>query len=94
LLVDLFDRAGFDVTSPRDPARRGGSVVVRTPEFHAVQQELESRDILVDSRPDAGIRVGPHFFNTDDDLRHLVDQMVEIVESGAFERHLAATGGR
>jgi kynureninase len=84
LLVELFDRAGFDVVSPRDPARRGGTVVVRTPEFQAVQRELEARDILVDARPDAGIRVGPHFFNTDDELRYLVEQMVEIVERGAY----------
>jgi kynureninase len=89
LLVDLFDRAGFELVSPRDPARRGGSVVVRTPEFQAVQQELEARDIIVDSRPDAGIRIGPHFFNTDEELNHVVDQMLEIVESGAYARHLA-----
>jgi kynureninase len=88
LLVDLFGRAGFDLLSPREPARRGGSVVVRTPELQAVQQELEARDILVDARPDAGIRIGPHFFNTDDELRYLVDQMIEIVETGAYARHL------
>ena len=90
LLVELFDRAGFDVVSPREPSRRGGTVVVRAPEFQAVQRELEARDILVDARPDAGIRVGPHFFNTDEELRRLVGQMVEIVESGAYERHLDA----
>ena len=93
LLVELCDAAGFDVVSPRDPGRRGGSVVVRTPEFEAVQRELEARDILCDARPDAGIRVGPHFFNTDEELRFAVDQVVEIAESGVhLEGSHAAAG--
>jgi kynureninase len=91
LLCELLERAGFDVVGPRGPEQRGGTVVVRTPEFQAVQLELEARDILCDSRPESGIRLGPHFFNTDDDLRFAVQQMTEIVESGAYQRHLAVT---
>jgi kynureninase len=90
LLVELVDEAGFELTSPRDPVRRGGSVVFRTPEFAAVQRELSERGIIADQRPDAGIRFGPHFFNTEDELRHAVAQCTEIVESGAYERHLGA----
>src|SRR5205085_6095193 len=30
LLTGLLDRAGFEVTSPRDSAKRGGTVTVRT----------------------------------------------------------------
>ena len=54
LLIDLADAAGFDVVSPREAARRGGSVVLRVPEFAAVHAELEARGILCDFRPDAG----------------------------------------
>ena len=90
LLVELLDAAGFEVVSPLDPERRGGTVVVRTPEFEAVQRELDARDIICDARPDAGIRLGPHFFNTEDEIRHAVAQIAEIVETGAYERHLAA----
>jgi kynureninase len=92
LLVDLLGRAGFDVVSPYEPERRGGTVVVRTPEFEAVQRELDARDIVCDARPDAGIRLGPHFFNTDDEIRQAVEQIAQIVETGAYERHLAAAG--
>jgi kynureninase len=88
LLIDLLDRAGFDVGSPRDPTRRGGTVTVRTPEFEAVHKELGERQILCDFRPDAGLRLGPHFYNTDDELRYAVGQIAEIVERGAYERHL------
>jgi kynureninase len=91
LLIELLDEAGFDVGSPRDSARRGGTVLVKTPEFQAVHKELGERQIICDFRPDAGIRLGPHFFNTDDELRYTVDQLVDIVSSGAYERHLGAT---
>src|SRR6266498_2652920 len=46
LLLGLLEEAGFDVGSPHDPARRGGTVVVKTPEFERVGQELVSRGIL------------------------------------------------
>jgi kynureninase len=90
LLIDLLDSAGFDVGSPRDATRRGGTVTVRTPEFEAVHTELAERGILCDFRPDAGLRLGPHYYNTDEELRHAVGQIAEIVETGAFERHLGA----
>ena len=64
--------------------------MVRTPEAEAVYRELGAREIICDFRPDAGIRLGPHFFNTDEELRFAAAQIAEIVESGAYERHLDA----
>ena len=90
LLIRLLDEAGFEVMSPREPARRGGTVAVRVPEFEAVHKELAERQILCDFRPDVGLRLGPHYFNTDDELEYVVGQVAEIVESGAYERHLGA----
>ena len=84
LLVELLEEAGFEVASPANPDRRGGTVVVRTPELEAVHRELDAREIVCDFRPDAGIRLGPHFFNTDDELRFAAAQIAEIVESGAY----------
>ena len=91
LLIDLLDEAGFEVGSPRDPARRGGTVTLRTHEFEAVHKELAERQILCDFRPDTGIRLGPHYYNTDEELRFTVAQIAEILETGAHERHLGAT---
>lgn len=90
LLVELLDSAGFDVVSPREPDRRGGAVVFSTPDFGAVQAELGAREIICDQRPDAGIRFGPHFFTTDDELRFAVEQTAEIVETGAYRAHAGA----
>jgi kynureninase len=93
LLVDLVDAAGFELTSPRDPAVRGGSVVFSVPEFRKVHAELAARDIICDYRPDAGIRFGPHFFTTDDELRFAVSQVTEILDSGAHLARAGATAG-
>ena len=90
LLIDLADQAGLEVRSPRAPQRRGGTVTLFVHEFAAVHRELGERQILCDFRPDAGIRLGPHFFTSDDELRFVVEQICEIVETGAYERHLGA----
>jgi len=90
LVIELADDAGFEVHSTRDPSRRGGAVIVNVPEAAAVYAELEQRGILGDFRPGAGIRLGPHFFTTDDEIRLAIVQIAEILESGAYERHLGA----
>ena len=90
LLIDLADRAGFEVHSPREPSRRGGTVTLGVPEAAAVQRELVARGVICDYRPDAGIRLGPHFFNLDDELRFAVGEIERILETGAYRGHLGA----
>jgi kynureninase len=51
---------------------------VKVPEFEAVNRELAERGIIVDCRPETGLRLGPHFYNTDDELRFAVEQIVEL----------------
>lgn len=90
LLAGIAEAAGFEIRSPRGPARRGGTVTVHVPDFPAVHRELTEREILCDFRPDAGIRIGPHFFTSDDELRYVIDQIGEILATGVHERHLGA----
>ena len=66
------------INSPLDPARRGGSVVIDTPDGYRVCQELIRRKFLVDYRPGAGIRVAPHFYTTDDECDATVDEVAAI----------------
>jgi kynureninase len=92
LLIDLCDDAGLEVVSPCEPERRGGTVTVSTPDHAACHRELGERGIVCDFRPDpsGGVRLGPHFFNTEEEVRHAVSELADIVASGAFERHLGA----
>jgi len=92
LLIELCDAAGLEVVSPREPERRGGTVTVSTPDHAACHKELGARGIVCDFRPEpaGGIRLGPHFFNTEDEVRHAVSELADIVASGAYEQHAGA----
>jgi kynureninase len=59
---------GWRVNTPRDPSERGGTVSVECPHACEVMRELLARDILVDYRPQAGIRLSPHFYNRDEEI--------------------------
>ena len=91
-LVELADERGLTVTSPRDPAVRGGTISIDVAYGPAVVKELGRREVLVDYRPGAGIRVSPHFYTTDDEVEHTVAEIDEIVRTKAYEPHLASTG--
>ena len=91
----LIERArglGLEVTAPDKPDERGGTVAVQLPEAYAVSRELLARDVIVDYRPQAGIRLSPHFYTTDEELDHAIDQVGEILRSRAHERHIGAKG--
>ncbi len=88
LLVELLEEAGFPPGGPREPERRGGTVVVQVPGSKRVNRELAERGVICDWRPDVGLRLGPHFYNTDDELRFAVEQIVEL--SGRAARSGAA----
>jgi kynureninase len=51
-------------------------------------RELIAREILVDFRPKAGIRLSPHFYNTDEEIDFALAQIKEILATRAFEKHL------
>jgi kynureninase len=86
-LIELADARGYRVNAPRDPARRGGTVAFDVPHGYEVAQVLLARDILVDYRPEAGIRIAPHFYTTDAELDLAVAAMDEALESGAWRAH-------
>ena len=89
-LIELADAAGLAVTSPRDAAQRGGTVTIDVAEGAAVVAELARRDVLVDYRPGAGIRVSPHFYTRDDELERVIGEITDIVATGAFDRSVAS----
>lgn len=86
-LIGLADQYGWRVNTPRDPERRGGTVSIDMPDSQEVCRELLRRDVLVDWRPKAGVRMSPHFYNTDEEL----ETAMRIVEEILKERQVAAT---
>jgi kynureninase len=86
-LVDLADTRGHRVHAPRDPDRRGGTVVFSVPHAFEVSQALLAREIVVDYRPDAGIRIAPHFYTDDAEIESAVQAIDEILERGEWRRY-------
>jgi kynureninase len=83
-LLDLADRAGYRCRTPRDPARRGGTVAIDVDNGYEISKSLKSLDILCDYRPGAGIRLSPHFYTRDDELDAAVAAIDEIRSTGAW----------
>jgi kynureninase len=85
-LIVLADERGYEVRAPRDAARRGGTVAFDVPHAYEVAQFLLSRDIIVDYRPNAGIRIAPHFYTSDAELERAVMAIDEALATGAWQQ--------
>ena len=86
-LIEMADARGFTVRAPRDPERRGGTVAVDMPHAYEMSQYLLARDIIVDFRPGAGIRIAPHFYTTDEEVERVMTAIDEALHSGEWKRH-------
>ena len=60
------------------------------PHAKEVKSELIAREILVDYRPGAGIRLSPHFYNRDEEIDFALEQIEEILRTGAWQPHATA----
>jgi len=89
-LIELAEEAGFRVTSPRDPAHRGGTVTIAVEHAAAVTTELVRREVIVDYRPGAGVRISPHFYTSDDEVAHVISEMKTIRDTQAYASNEAA----
>jgi kynureninase len=80
-LIELADQRGWKVNAPRDAARRGGTVAIDMPNSRDVCQELLRRNVLVDWRPNAGVRFSPHFYNTMEEIDRAIHTVDEILSN-------------
>jgi kynureninase len=84
-LIELADARGYHVTAPRDPARRGGTVAFDVPHSYGVAQALLANGVIVDYRPNAGIRIGPHFYTSDEELARAVDMIDDVLRDESWK---------
>jgi kynureninase len=90
LLISLAEEAGFKVTSPRDSKSRGGTITIGHTDAAAITKELINREFIVDYRPGAGVRISPHFYNTDEELELVIREMKNIRDTRAYAVHETA----
>ncbi len=85
-LIDTADQRGWRTHAPRDPALRGGTVAFDVPHAAEVAKALLARDVVIDFRPGAGIRIAPHFYTTDTELETCIAAIDSILETGEWRR--------
>jgi kynureninase len=79
-LIELAASHEWQVNSPRNAKDRGGTVSIDMPGAQAVCGELLKREILVDYRPKAGVRMSPHFYSKDEELETAIAAVEEILK--------------
>jgi len=79
-MVDFALEREWTLNSPRESDKRGGSVMIGVANAPAIVEELAARKIYVDSRPQAGLRISPHFFNTDDEVAEAMSVLAELID--------------
>jgi kynureninase len=56
-------------------------VILDVPDGAAVAASLIARGVIIDYRPDAGVRLAPHFYNTEDEIDRAMATLDELVEA-------------
>ena len=77
-LMDAAEAAGFEVRTPREPRRRGGTVSVFHPQAERLCRELLAREVICDFRPGTGVRLSPHFYNSEEECDRAIALMAEL----------------
>ncbi len=83
-LIELADARGWRVHAPRDVDRRGGTVAFDMPHSAEIAPALLARDVVIDYRPGAGIRVAPHFYTTDAEVERVAEEIDDILRTEAW----------
>jgi len=80
-IIAAAQAAGYRLNTPLDDRERGGSVIIDVPNSAAVADALIARGVIVDHRPGAGIRMAPHFYNTEQEIDHAMAVLRELVNT-------------
>jgi kynureninase len=78
-LMNAADKRGWRLNTPALDDERGGSIVIDVPNGAQVTEELLKRKVIVDYRPNAGIRVAPHFYNSEADVDRAIAVMDAVI---------------
>jgi len=81
-MIDFALERGWKVNSPREVNQRGGSVMIYVDDGPGMVQRLNERGVFVDCRPGVGLRMSPHFFNTDEEVKEAMEILAEVIKSG------------
>jgi len=78
LLRREAEARGFVVNTPRADAERGGTLCFDRDGAQELSRALLERGMLHDFRPRCGLRVSPHYYTTDEEIRRFFDAIDEL----------------
>jgi kynureninase len=78
-MVEFALERGWQLNSPRNADERGGSVMIGVEDGPLMVTQLAERRVFVDARPRTGLRISPHFFNTDEEVREAMATLATLI---------------
>lgn len=78
IILDRALAADLTVHSPLADHERAGFVCVDFPGSEAASQQLIAERYKHDWRPRCGLRLGPHFYTTEDEVQRLMDRVIAL----------------
>jgi kynureninase len=81
MIVEHALTKGWKLNSPTNVNERGGTVMIDVDDPEQFAQQLRTHNVHVDWRPGVGIRLSPHFFNTDEEIHHALDRIASVLAS-------------
>jgi kynureninase len=79
-MIDFGRERGWTINSPVDNNLRGGSVMIGVDDARTMAEQLAEKRVFVDWRPGAGLRMSPHFFNTDEEIEEALNILAGLIK--------------
>jgi kynureninase len=78
-MIEFASERGWRLNSPADIKERGGSVMIGVEDAQGMVNRLAQRKVFVDWRPGVGLRISPHFFNTDEEVDEAMKMLADLM---------------
>lgn len=77
--MEEADHYGLTIKSPRDVSLKGSNTAIYAENASEVEQQMAQRGYIVSARNDV-IRIAPHFYNTEADVRSAVQELSKLMK--------------
>ncbi|MFN8528409.1 MAG: aminotransferase class V-fold PLP-dependent enzyme [Anaerolineae bacterium] len=84
-LIEWAESAGYQINTPKPVDQRAGTVTLNMPHAYEISRALLAQNIVIDFREGAGIRIAPHFYNTDAEVRGAMDAIAAIIADESWK---------
>ncbi|MBI1761204.1 MAG: aminotransferase class V-fold PLP-dependent enzyme [Acidobacteria bacterium] len=78
-MVEFMQAKGWPLHSPANVNERGGTVMLGVADGPQMVARLAEHKVFVDCRPGVGLRMSPHFFNTDEEVEAALAVLAEVL---------------